>query len=110
MSDWDAASAMMDTDVDARLSDTIAYSIDEGASFDEVAGYILPFAEGLGLGPIDPILGSRYRAKIAKALIPEPDRTHRLRHPKLGDATFRPAGADPDDQGRYWIFDIQAVD
>lgn len=110
MSDWDVASEKMDEDVDARLSDTINYSTDEGASYEEIAGYVLPFAEGLGLGPIDAPLGSRYRVKIRKTLIPEPHRTHRLRHRLLGDATYRPAGSDPDDQGRYWIFDVQKVE
>lgn len=110
MSDWDEASAQMDADVDARLSDTIAYSSDEGDSWENLPGYILPFAEGLGLGPIDPALGSRFRVKIAKSVVAEPDRTHRLRHAKLGASTWRPAGSDPDDQGRYWIFDIQQVE
>lgn len=110
MSDWDAASTKMDEDVDAHLSDTILYSTSAGV-FEEIPGYILPFAEGLALGPVDGALGSRWRVKIAKAHIEEPSRNHRLRHPKLGDdAVWRPAGENPDDQGRYWIFDIQKVD
>jgi hypothetical protein len=110
VSDWDASSAKMDEDVDAHLSDTISYSTDEGATFNDIAGFVLPFAEGLALGPIDPSLGSRYRVKVRKSLVAAPDRTHRLRQPKLGAGTFRPSGDDPDEQGRYWIFDIQKVE
>jgi len=110
LSDWDEASAAMDEGVDARLSDTVAYSTDEGATFTNIAAYVLPFAEGLGLNEIDPALGSRWRIKVAKSIVDEPKRTHRLKHHKLGANTvWRPAGDDPDEQGRYWIFDIQKV-
>ena len=106
MSDWDAASAKMDSLVDDRLADTIRYATD-GIPFEDVAGYVIPYTEGLALGEIDPSLGSRYRVKIAKAVMPEILQRHRLKHPKLGADTWRPAGEDPDEQGRYWIFDIQ---
>ena len=110
MSDWDVAAPAMDEAIDERLSDTIAYSTDEGATYDDIAGYVLPFAEGLGLNEIDSPLGARWRVKVRKTLVDEPSRTHRLKHPKLGvDTVWRPAGEDPDDQGRYWIFDIQKV-
>jgi len=98
----------MDASVDARLADTISYSPNGGATYVDMLGYVLPFSQGLGLDELDPTLGSRWRVKLAKALVPLPARTHRLQHPKLGvGTTWRPAGNDPEDQGRYWIFDIQ---
>jgi hypothetical protein len=109
MSDWDDAAAAMDAEVDARLGDTISYALD-GVNFVDMPGFVLPAVEGIGLNELDPALGHRWRVKISKALVAEPLRTHRLSHPKLGVDTYRPAGDDPDDQGRYWIFDIQKVD
>lgn len=106
MSKWDEAAAKMDAAVDEHLSDTISYALD-GATFVDMPGYVVVFSEGLGLGEIDPTLGSRNRVKIAKSLVPEVLLTHRLRHEKLGAGTFRPAGENPDEQGRYWIFDVQ---
>lgn len=109
MSDWETASAKMDQEVDARLADTISYSTDGGATFVPTPGFILPFTESFGLGGIDAPLGSRMRVKIAKAILAAPLPTHRLTHPLLGADTWKPAGEDPDQQGRYWIFDIQKV-
>ena len=105
MSDWDNYSALMDEEVDARLADTIPY--DSGAGFVDIPGYVIPFGEGLGLDGLDPSLGTRWRVKVRKSLVPDPSRDHRLTHHKLGAGIWRPSGEDPEDQGRYWIFDIQ---
>lgn len=110
MSDWDTASSKMDIAVDERLGDTISYSTDSGVTFTDLPGFVLFFTEGFGLNSLDSALGSRPRVKIRKDLIGEVNpRTHRLRHPRLGADTYRPGNDDPDDQGRYVIFDIQKV-
>ena len=108
MSDWDTHSAVMDEVVDERLGDTISYSLD-GVTFTDLKGFVLPFGESIGLDGIDPTLGTRWRGKIRKTLVAEPLGSHRLRHPKLGADTWRPAADDPENQGRYWLFDIQKV-
>ena len=111
MSDWDRVSGNMDAQIDARLADTVAFSPDGDADepFVDIAAFVLPYPEGLNLGELDPTLGARWRIKVAKANVPEILAQQHYRHHKLGDATWRPAGEDPDDQGRYWIFDIQKV-
>lgn len=106
MSDWDSASARLDDAVDERLADTISYSVD-GATFADLPGYVLPATVGIGFGELDPGLGTRWRIKIRQSLIPLPTRDHRLTHPMLGADVWRPAGEEPEEQGRYWIFDIQ---
>lgn len=103
---WDAASAMMDDKVDEIVGDRILYAAN-GVSFVEVPGFVLTATEGLSMNVIDEIMDVRRRIKIAKAQIPYPDPEHRLRHARLGAGTFRPAGALPEDDGRYWLFDVE---
>ena len=111
MSDWDQVSGKMDSAVDARLSDTVSYSPngDGGDPFVDIPAFVLPFTEGLNLGELDPTLGTRWRIKVAKDVVPEVLRRQHYRHHKLGAATWRPSGENPEEQGRYWIFDIQKV-
>lgn len=107
---WDDLAAQMDLVVDNGLGDTIQLALN-GLTFVDVQGFVLPFAASEGLGAFDETLGSRIRVKLAKAIVgeEEPSRAIRLRSAKLGSSTWRPAGSHPDDQGRYWIFDIQKV-
>lgn len=105
---WDQASAAMDEAIDARLGDTISYAAN-GVSFVDLNGYVLFEEVPLGLEAIDEIMGSRPRIKIAKSVVPYPEPAHRLRHAKLGPATYRPAGSNPENQGRYWLFDVERV-
>ncbi len=108
MSAWDALSAQMDREVDAALGDTIQLALN-GTSFVDQPGFVLTVGSTDGLAGFDEILGSRIRVKMAKSIIgeDEPSRDIRLKAAKLGADTYRPAGSKPDDQGRYWLFDIQ---
>ncbi len=105
--DWEQASQLMDDTVDDTLGDTISYAAN-GVSFSEIRGFVIFFGAPPVLDGIDEIIGSRPRAKIAKSKVPYPDPSHRLRCPKrLGPHTFKPAGALPEEQGRYYIFDLE---
>ena len=105
--DWDQASELMDDQVDETLGDTISYAAN-GVSFSDIKGFVLFFGEPPVLDGIDEIMGSRPRVKIARSKVPYPDPSHRLRCAKrLGAHTFKPAGALPAEQGRYYIFDLE---
>lgn len=105
---WDQASAAMDSAVDALLGDTIAYAAN-GVTFVDIKGFVLFTDAPLGLDATDEIFDSRPRVKIDRTVVPYPDPQHRLRHAKLGPGTYRPAGSVPEQQGRYWLFDVERV-
>lgn len=105
---WDSAAAAMDAEVDARLGDTISYAAN-GVTFVDVSGFVLFTDVPLGLDASDEIFDARPRVKLAKAVVPYPDPQHRLRSTKLGEATYRPAGSLPQEQGRYWLFDVERI-
>ena len=105
---WDDAAAAMDAEVDARLGDTIAYAAN-GVTFVNIKGFVLFTDTPSGLDATDEIFDARPRVKIAKSVVPYPDPQHRLRSAKLGAATYRPAGSVPEEQGRYWLFDVERV-
>ena len=103
---WDQLSAAMDQAVDDRLGDTISYAAN-GVSFEEIKGFVLLSEASLGLESIDEVISTRPRVKIAKALLPYPEPTHRLRHAKIGQGTFMPASVRSDNDARYWLFDVE---
>lgn len=109
--DWDAASSLMDDKVDDLLGDTINMSTDGGATFTARKGFYLPFAASPGIEGIDEIMASKPMLKVRKSLFPGgryPSYDYdRFQTAKLGAAVFRPSGAEPQDQGRYYIFDVQ---
>lgn len=106
-SNWDQLSAQMDGIVDAGVGDDISY--DAGAGPVAIKGFVIPTVEPGGLDAFDDKLGSRPRVKVAKATVPVVSSSHRLTAPLLGSGSFRPANSDPEEQGRYWIFDVQKV-
>ena len=105
---WDQLSAAMDQAVDDRLGDTISYAAN-GVSFEDIKGFVLLSEAALGLESIDEAISTRPRVKIAKALLPYPEPTHRLRHTKIGQGTFMPASVRSDSDARYWLFDVEPV-
>lgn len=112
MSDWETYSGAMDAAVDDLLGDTLSLSTNAGASYTTVSGFILLVVASSGIDGFDETLGYKPRVKLSKAIIGEepPDRdTVRIRAGKLGGLTYQPAGGEPDDQGRYWLFDIQKM-
>ncbi len=112
--DWDQLAGRMDTEVDERLGEKIYVSFDRGASYDEVKGFYTPTVGSQGLVGFDEILGSRPRLKLRKTLFPgerEPNfETDRFRSVKMGAFVYRPSGSNPDEQGRYFIFDVQRAE
>jgi hypothetical protein len=109
MSLWDIAAAKMDAAVDGIVGDTISYALD-GLNFADVQGFVLDDTTGEdGYEALREDNAVRKRVKIAKAKVPEISLDHRLRHPRLGTATFRPTNSIPQSEGRYWLFDVQKV-
>lgn len=107
---WDRWSGTLDTAVDGILGDTIAFA-DDGMTFVDVQGFVIT-VEGRpgGLDEYDSALGSRNRVKMSRAIIGEPHPRQRLMHAKLGEGRFQPGGDAPDEDGRYYIFDVQKAE
>lgn len=112
MADWSELAAKMDATVDTALGDTIQLSLNSGATYAAVQGFVAPFVAGIGIGAMDEPLGSRNRVKLDRALFGGgmPGRNVRVQHPMLGAGTYRPASGEPEEQGRYVLFDVQKVD
>jgi len=109
---WDQLAARMDEQVDERLGEVIFISLDGGETYTSVKGFYTPVATGLGgLQGFDEPLGSRPRLKLRKTHFPgerEPSfETDRFRCAKMGAFVYRPSGSQPDEQGRYFLFDVQ---
>lgn len=111
MADWSELSADLDEAVDSLLGDTLSVSTNAGATWRDVQGFVLPVGHSLNVGSIDEPLGSRPRIKLKRDLFANgiPPRTLRIKHATLGADTYRPAGSEPQEQGRYVIFDVQKV-
>jgi hypothetical protein len=105
---WDRAAATMDAAVDRILGDRISYALD-GKKFELLEGFVIDENARSGMDEIDEPVSTRKRVKIAKALVPAPSMTHRIRHPRLGPGTYQPLGSQPETEGRYWLFDVQEV-
>lgn len=103
---WDRAIGTLDVAVDDILGDRILYAID-GLNYEKMAAFIVFIDAGqTGMDELD-LLQARKRVKIAKHLVPDPGPRDRLQHPKLGGGIFQPGTDSPDEDGRYWIFDVQ---
>lgn len=106
---WSDHAARMDDKVDLMLGDDIELAVD-GVTFIPVKGFIIRPTESVdGIIGLDGPLGSRYRAKLNNALFlgEGPSNATRLRSTKLPAGTWKAGGDDPDEQGRYVIFDLQ---
>lgn len=112
MADWSELSARLDATVDDTLGDTIQLSLNSGATYTPVKGFVGPFVAGIGIGAMDEPLGSRNRVKLDRSLFGGglPGRNVRVQHALLGAGTYRPASGEPEEQGRYVLFDVQKVD
>lgn len=100
----------MDARVDADLGDSISYRT--GAALPPLesapgkptipAFLILRNSEvDLGRPPI-------WTCKVHRSFLPGlPATTHRIDHPKLDGVTYRPATDTLDDDGDYYLFDLQ---
>jgi hypothetical protein len=110
---WEAAAARMDAAVDTYLGDTILVQMG-GGEFDPfvpMKAFVIDVdaSQPTDFDPIDEPLGNRKRIKIAKGTMPVVSVNHRIKHPRLGEGVYRPSGALPENQGRYWLFDVQKV-
>lgn len=106
---WADHAARLDTEADDRLGDTISYA-DDGSTFVDTPGFLIFFGDDPEGSPnaIDPTQQG-WRVKIRRDLVPKPHNAVRLRHSRLGGATFKPTNSQPSVQGRYWLFEIKAV-
>lgn len=111
MDDWSDLAAKMDMSVDTALGDAIRFSSDIGVSWTMQQGFVLSAAVTNGIVGMDEPLGGKMRVKMPRDLFVDgvPDRRVRLQHARLGPGTFRPAGGEPEEQGRYILFDVQKV-
>lgn len=104
---WSQASATLDATVDRHLCDEI-YIAADGVTFSQQPGFVILGEAGLGMGAIDENFSSRNRLKIAKTILPVITSTHRFKAAELGiDVVWKSGGGEPQEQGRYLIFDIQ---
>ncbi len=108
---WEDLAAQMDSTVDDVLGDGIRFSNDSGATWTTQQGFVLSASLTNGIIGMDEPLGAKMRVKMARDLFPSgvPGRTVRLQHSRLGAGTYRPAGGEPEEQGRYILFDVQKV-
>lgn len=109
---WSDLSAKMDATVDEQLGDDIRFSANAGGSWSMVKGFVLPSSMTNGLIGMDEPLGSRPRVKLPRTLFGDaglPDGNVRVQHAMLGPGTYRSAGGEPEEQGRYILFDVQKV-
>lgn len=95
----------MNVTVDEWLGDDILMSVSGGA-WVTIKAFVQFDHGGLGLDAIDE-LQQRQRIKVSKAIVAEPGDLHRFRASKLGADTWKPVAKDPDNDGSYWVFDIQ---
>lgn len=115
MTVYEDRKAQMDAQVDRHLGDTITYIVD-GAPLEStpgvpgIPGFILlvnadgSFAGTLqGFNPHE----QRWKCKVHKRYLPDgPDIRHRIQNRKL-TGTYRPAADTIDDDGDYFLFDLQ---
>ena len=107
MSVWTEVAGEMDEIVDEVLGDDVLYA-KAGGPFRKIGAFVL-WVNDTGDGDFDELL-ERPRLKVAKALVDRPARADRIRcGAKLGTTTYQPAGTAPQDQGRYWLVDLQKV-
>jgi hypothetical protein len=112
---WDRASGRMDAIVDGKLADRLRYQsgglwLGDPAVADAdrtIPGFVIDANDTVNIDEIDEALGNRKRLKVAKAILPLPAKTDKIQHPRLGAGWFRPGGALPQTEGRYWVFDVQ---
>ena len=112
---WARAARVLDTAVDSVVGDRLRYRhrgvwlgpLDVAEPERVVEGFVLINAGSLNTDEIDETLGHRRRVKISIALVDDPIQSDRIQHPMLGPGWFCPAGATPENDGRYWIFDVQ---
>jgi len=105
---WAENAATMDTVVDDELGDVVYYACD-GSSFTRLKAFVIIETEDLRMDGIDGNLGSRPRLKIGKYLVSTIEASHRIKAARLGEGTFKPGPDQPDEDDRYWIFDLMKV-
>lgn len=108
---WEAAEQLLDDKADAFVGDSIELSVDGGSTFVLRRGYYLPVAQNAGIEAFDEVLGNKHRFKMRKAYFPggrfPSFANDRIRCSKTGSTIWRPSGSEPDEQGRYFVFDVQ---
>lgn len=110
--DFAVHAAKLSAEADNRLGDSILYGIGAAVGGDLVPmkGRIFASESASGFGSIDEPAGG-WRLRIAKDKVARPSLSDRLQCDAiLGEGTtWRPAGKDPIDDGRYWLVDLQKV-
>jgi len=104
----------MDAHVDAGVGDSITYRLtaagpplESAPGTPTIPGFIRLTNQEGGFGRISPH-DHRWFAKVHKQYLPDGvDIRHRIDHPKLDGVTMRPAADTIDDDGDYYLFDLQ---
>jgi hypothetical protein len=113
---FDELKARMDADVDTGVGNTILYRLTEASPALEwpagspgIPGFIQLKNQDPALGMISPHQ-HRWFCKVHKRFLPDgPNIRNRIDHPNLGGVTHRPASDTIDDDGDYYLFDLQAA-
>ena len=107
--DFDDAVEIVDQKADERLGNSVEYSTDAGGTYPVIKAYVIVAAEAMDgngeFGNLDPI-NHGDRLKVKKTIVPVPDKSHIVRHPKL-PAPMRPENWQSVEGGRYWMIDLQ---
>jgi hypothetical protein len=112
---WSKAAAIMDNAVDGVTGDRIRYRhggvwlgpADMPEASRVIPAFVINVGAARSIDEFDETLGNRWRVKVAVTLLDHPHPTDRLEHPNLGPGLFMPGGSDPENDGRYWLFDVQ---
>lgn len=109
---YEEMAGFLDDMVDDTLGDSIEVKLSVGAWTPRTAFIIEETAgldtQGFQITELDP-LRQRQRIKIRKDYVPTVDQSVRFRAARLGgsSALWRPSGDMPQQEGRYWLIDIQ---
>lgn len=107
----------MDAQVDRHLGDSITYIVagvplESAPGVPTIPGFVnLVNADGSSAGTLQGVDPQEHRwtCKVHKRFLPDgPDIRHRIQHGRL-PAVMRPATDTIDDDGSYWLFDLQAA-
>lgn len=98
----------VDALVDAHLGDPVWYRAEGSSRYVKVPGFFLNEAKG-GYDPELDDITRREQLKISQQHVPEVRRGDRIKRSMESPVTYQPENANPEEDGRYWIFNIQRV-
>lgn len=115
MDDFTVHADRLSAEADTRLGDLIQYAIDgaSGGAYAAIKGRLVANEQPViprGFERMDEIQ-SQWRLRVAAEAVPTPTKNDRVKcDAMLGvGQVYRPIGADPIRDGRYWLIGLQKV-